>query len=201
MKRQPIVIDPKPNRSEETEVKVKDAMRTPVIKTGENITVDKVAKAMADNSVGSIVVVDKADNPVGIITERDIVRRVTVKNRLPSKVKSKSVMSHPLAIVSPELSLGDATKNMNKLGLRRLIVMDRGKLVGMLSSKEVLAVTPVLIDRITERAKVGLIIPQGNKLPLAGYCESCGEWSDVLVEGPMGRFLCEECVADMEKEE
>jgi CBS domain-containing protein len=201
MKRQPLVINPHPNPRGEADVKIRDAMRTPVIKVRENMTIDKVAKAMEDHSVGSVVVVNKADHPIGIITERDIVRRVARKNRLPRAVKSKNIMSHPLAIASPELSLDEATKTMNKIGIRRLIVMERGKLVGMLSSKEVLAVTPVLIDRAKERAEVGLIIPHGNRIPLAGYCEGCGQWSDVLVEGDSGRFLCEDCAAEAEKEE
>jgi len=201
MKRQPTDIDPQSNLGGEAEVKVKDAMRTPVITVQGNTAIDEVAKAMADHSVGSVVVKDKENNPIGIITERDIVRRVVRKNRLPGEMKSKNVMSHPLAIVSPDVSLNDATKNMNKLGIRRLIVMERGKLVGMLSSKEVLAVTPILIERLRERAKVGLVIPPGNRVPLAGYCEGCGEWSDVLIDGEDGKFLCENCSAEIEKEE
>jgi len=201
MKKQPTVIGPQSNLGGEAEMKVKDAMRMPVITVQGNTTIDEVAKSMADHSVGSVVVMDKENNPIGIITERDLVRRVVRKNRLPRGMKSKNVMSHPLAIVSPDVSLNDATKNMNKLGIRRLIVMESGKLAGMLSSKEVLAVCPVLIDRAKERAEVGLIIPHGNRVPLAGYCEGCGQWSDVLIEGEDGKFLCEDCTAEMEKEE
>ena len=201
MKKQPTVIGPQSNLGGEAEMKVKDAMRTPVITVQGNTTIDEVAKSMADHSVGSVVVIDKENNPIGIITERDIVRRVVRKNRLPREMKSKNVMSHPLAIVSPDVSLNDATKNMNKLGIRRLIVMESGKLTGMLSSKEVLAVTPSLIELLRERAKVGLVIPHGNGVPLAGYCEGCGQWFDVLIEGEDGKFLCEDCTAEMKKEE
>jgi len=176
-------------------VKIKDVMRTPVYTIEEDEHIDRAAKIMCDQEIGSIVVVDEDKNPVGIITERDIVRRVVVHNTVPSLVKAKDIMSSPLATVPPEYSLDEAAKIMNKLNVRRLLVMDKGKMVGIVSSKEIIQVTPTLLEIIQEKAKAGVITPVRGGLPLAGYCDSCGQWSDMLTEAN-GSFVCEECVAE-----
>jgi len=173
---------------------VKDVMSSPVIKVDEDETIKEVAKLMEAQRLGCIIVTNKDSRPIGIITERDLVVRVLAKNKIPSKLTAKSVMTTPLVTIRPGETLANAARQMSRLNLRRLGVFYKGDLVGIISSKDVLAVTPELIDTIQEKAR----IESGNredllrKPPSAGYCDRCSQWSSRLKEVE-GEFLCEDC--------
>lgn len=177
-----------------TRMVVKDIMSSPVITVGQNETVDKVAQFMEVQRLGCIVVTDKDGRPIGIITERDLVTRVLAKNKLPSELVAKEVMTSPLVTISPDETLSNTARQMSRLNVRRLGVVYKGDLVGIISSKDVLAVTPELIETIQERVRI-----EGSNLeemversPSAGYCERCGQWSSRLMELE-GEFVCEDC--------
>ncbi|MEE8631758.1 MAG: CBS domain-containing protein, partial [Candidatus Bathyarchaeia archaeon] len=72
-----------------TKMLVRDVMSSPVITTTEEESVEKVAKLMKAQRLGSIIVTDKEDRPIGVITERDLVTRVLSENKLPSDLKAK----------------------------------------------------------------------------------------------------------------
>ena len=72
--------------SNQTEVKIKDVMTSTVVTVGMTDPVDQIAKLMAKGDIGSIIVVDKKGKPVGMVTDMDLVKRVTAKNLLPSKL-------------------------------------------------------------------------------------------------------------------
>ena len=72
--------------SNQTEVKIKDVMTSTVVTVGMADPVDQIAKLMAKGDIGSIIVVDKKGKPVGMVTDMDLVKRVTAKNLLPSKL-------------------------------------------------------------------------------------------------------------------
>lgn len=177
-----------------TRMLVKDVMSSPVITVGEKETVDKVAQFMEMQRLGCIIVTDKDGRPVGIITERDLVTRVLAKNKLPSKLLAKEVMTSPLITVNPDETLSNVARQMSRLNIRRLGVVYKGDLVGVISSKDVLAITPELIETIQEQARIesGNIEETPESSPMAGYCERCGQWSSQLKEAE-GEFLCEDC--------
>jgi len=178
---------------------VKDVMSSPVLTIGENETADKAARLMAKNNVGCIVVIGKQGKPLGVITERDLVVRVLARNNQPSKLAVKEVMTSPLITVDPDEPLSEAARRMSRLNIRRLGVMYKGNLVGLVSSKDILAITPELLEIIQEKARI-----EGGKVaeaisespPLAGYCDQCGGWSDNLEEVE-GNFLCEDCKEEL----
>ena len=181
---------------------VRDVMSSPVITVNENETVEKVAQLMDKYRLGCIIVTSKDGKPVGIITERDLVVRVLAKNLLSSKLKAKDVMSSPLMTIGPDATISEAARMMSRLNIRRLGVVYRGELVGIISSKDILAVTPELIEIIQEKARIE---SQGSSeetetTPLAGYCDRCGTWSDDLREVE-GQFLCEDCRIELRGEE
>lgn len=177
-----------------TRMLVRDVMSSPVITVDEKESVDKVAQFMELQQLGCIVVIDKDDRPIGIITERDLVTRVLAKNELPSKLTAKEVMTSPLITVSPDESLSNTARQMSRLNVRRLGVVYKGDLVGIISSKDVLAVTPELLETIQEKARIeGGNAEETSESPLsAGYCDRCGQWSSRLKEVE-GEFICEEC--------
>jgi signal-transduction protein with cAMP-binding, CBS, and nucleotidyltransferase domain len=138
---------------------------------------------------------------LGIITESDLVVRVLAKNILPGNLTAGEVMTAPLITVDSDETLSELAREMSRLNIRRLGVMYKGRLVGLVSSKDILAVTPELIEIIQERAKIEKAAASEEEVPeqtpLAGYCDQCGQWSDTLKEGE-GDFLCEDCRSEFE---
>ncbi len=179
-----------------TRMLVKDVMTSPVITIGENEFVLDAAKLMAENDLGCIIVTGKEEKPLGILTEKDLVVRVLAKNAQASIVRVRDIMTSPLITIDPESTLSEAARKMSHLNIRRFGVMYKGNLIGILSSKDILAVTPELIELIQEKtlldAQTKEIAPDEETSPLAGYCDVCGRWSDTLEEVE-GNFLCEEC--------
>ena len=183
-----------------TSVPVRDVMSTPVISVHENENAESVAVLMDKHEIGSIIVSDSENHPLGIITERDIVCRITAKNLKPSRVKARDVMSSPIKIIGPDIDIKDAAAQMRSGIIRRLVVMEKGRMIGIVSSKDIVGITPSLIEVIVEKARITStpLLPIGTEA--AGTCERCLQWSDVLQRFE-GRFLCDECRIEMESEE
>lgn len=179
-----------------TRMLVKDVMTSPVVTVPEDAPVDKTAQLMSSDRLGCIIVTSKDGKALGIITESDLVRRVLAKNIRPSKLTAKEVMSTPLITVDPDEVLTETARRMSKLDVRRLGVMYKGNLVGIISSKDILAITPELLENMQEKVRIEreteVEEESSESAPLAGYCERCGSWSDNLDEVE-GTYLCEEC--------
>ena len=183
-----------------TSIPVRDIMSAPAVSVYENDNAENVAILMDKHKLGSIIVSDSDNHPLGIITERDIVCRVTAKNLQPSKVKAKDIMSSPIKIIGPDADIKDAATQMHSSSIRRLLVIEKGKMVGIISSKDIVEITPSLIEVIVEKARITStpLLPIGTEA--AGTCERCLQWSDVIQQFE-GRFLCDECRIDVEAEE
>lgn len=178
----------------EVSVKVKHMMSSPVVTVDGRASVLKAARMMDRYDIGSLIVVDKTGNPVGILTDMDIVRRVVARNLKPRTVKVESVMSKPLVTVDQEEDLTTVARVMRDHQVKRLGVMYKGKLVGVVSSKDIAAITPELLEVLSEKERVSEPASRvaARSAALVGYCELCGEWSDYLRE-KNGSFLCESC--------
>jgi len=155
----------------------------------ESIT--RLAQIMAERGVDYVLVTSREGKPIGMVTSGDLISRVLAKGLNPDEVKAEEVMSSPLITVSPDESLTDALKKMVKFGVQHLVVIKQSKLIGVVQEREIVRVAPALIDLLTEKEA---LTPREayRKEALAGYCDSCGEWSDslMLVDDQM---LCEEC--------
>ena len=179
---------------------VKDVMSSPAVTTLGDTPLDKTAQLMSNDRLGCIIVTSKDGRALGIITESDLVKRVLAKNIKPNKLTAKEVMSTPLITVEPDEVLTETARRMNKLNIRRMGVIYKGNLVGIISSKDILAITPDLLENMQEKARIERE-PDGGEdssesNPLAGYCERCGSWSENLDEIE-GTILCEECQMDL----
>jgi CBS domain-containing protein len=117
-------------------------------------TIGSAARRMKELSVGSLVVVSRAHEPVGVLTDRDIVTRVIAEGTDPGEVHVRSVMTRPLKTVLEQASVDAALTLMSSGGFRRLIVVDHeGKLVGIVSLDDILSVLSSELKRVSELLK------------------------------------------------
>ncbi len=180
----------------EPEILVRDIMSRPAITAKESDNVATVSKLMVKNNIGCIIITDKVGKPTGIITERDIVERVAAKNILPSGVKAGESMSRPVITVGLGVGVTEAAKLMNHSKIRRLAVIESERLVGILTMKDILEVTPALIDLISEKSRIVGVERSRSSSRLAGYCDECESWSDRLIQKE-GVFICQDCSKDL----
>jgi CBS domain-containing protein len=184
-----------------TKMFVKDVMSSPVVTMDENEASNKAAVAMDREDLGAIIVTNQAGKSIGIITERDLVIRVLAKNLKPDAVKAKEIMTTPLVTIEPDATITEAARRMNRLDIRRLGVIYKGNLVGILSSKDVLGVMPELIETILERSRIegDARTEENEEVPLSGYCDRCSVYSESLKERN-GQNICDECRIELEQE-
>ena len=122
---------------------VSSIMTGGVITATADETIKTVCKLMYENDIGSIVIVkrtvDDANKPVGIITERDIVRQIGLLELFVVQAPIRQIMSTPLVTIGPNNPIRDAIEIMQVKKIRRLVVIDdREKMVGIITIKDVL---------------------------------------------------------------
>ena len=96
-----------------------------------------VAKIMVEQNVGSVVVVRDYE-PLGIITERDILERVVLANKNANEVVAQEIMTAPLLTIDSNRNIDEALAIMRKNHLRRLVVVNGDRLVGIVTERRVL---------------------------------------------------------------
>ncbi|HEY7081771.1 MAG TPA: CBS domain-containing protein, partial [Nitrososphaeraceae archaeon] len=174
-----------------TRVLVRDIMNSPVVSASAETTIRDLAIKMKDERVGSIVIINDIGNPDGVVTDWDIVSNAVIQDVKPSMIKAKNVMQK-LYTIEGEEGVTEAARILRQNRIKRLGVVYKGRLVGIISASDVIAVTPDLVDVISEKAAIirGEIGRSANDI--SGYCDECGEWSDLL-QYQEGTFTCEEC--------
>ncbi|MCK5627851.1 CBS domain-containing protein [Candidatus Bathyarchaeota archaeon] len=182
-----------------TRMIVKDVMSSPVITTSEDANSSHVAQLMKKNQLGCVIVTNKEAKPLGVITESDLVTRVLAKNLAPDTIEAKEIMTSPLITIEPETTINEAARRMSRLNIRRLGVVYKGELFGIISSKDILGVMPELIELIQETTRLEKAnSPEENEeAPLTGYCDRCEAYSENL-KNNNGQNLCEDCRIELE---
>ncbi|MEW6528446.1 MAG: CBS domain-containing protein [Candidatus Micrarchaeota archaeon] len=134
-----------------SELKVGDVMTKTVIMLDKGSPLPKAAKLMKEYDVGSILIVDEK-NAIGIITERDIIHKAIALDKDILKLKVDNVMSKPLRVIKPDITLEDAAKVMKDNKIKRLpVVNNHNELIGILSEGDLARLLPSVIDLIEER--------------------------------------------------
>jgi len=133
-------------------IKVQDVMVKRIIAMDARKTVAEAARRMAQNEVGSVIVTNDKKEVKGIITERDIVRRVVAKGLDAKRKRLETVMTKGVITVAPEIDLEKAAKLMIRKKVKRLPVIDKkGILIGIISEDDMSRAWPGLIDIAEER--------------------------------------------------
>ena len=122
-------------------MKVREMMSRPIITEDGDAIVTKIAEDMDELGVGSVVITSEG-KPAGIITERDIALKVLLKDRRASEVKAKEIMAFPLVTIEAETSVDEACKLAARKRIKRLPVVDKGMLVGIVSIRDLLTRKP-----------------------------------------------------------
>ncbi len=179
------------------DIPVRTVMSQDPMVINDDETIMDAAKRMAESNIGSLVVLDDEENLTGIVTEMDIVKKVTAENREPKKVTVEEIMSTPVHTIEGGRPIQEGAELMAEEDIRRLPVISEGEMIGIITENDVLEISPTLIDITREYKKIHE--PEDierYKEPLkketSGYCESCGVYSDSLVS-KNGEFLCSEC--------
>lgn len=116
-------------------VTAKDVMDNKVFYVDEQQTAMDALRLMTEKNVWSIVVT-KAGLPIGVVTERDILRRVIVKGFDINKTKVGSICSSPLLTISKDASAGEVLGTMAEKEVRRLYIIEEGKIIGRVTQTE-----------------------------------------------------------------
>ena len=103
---------------------VRDLMRKNPYTVAESASIQDTARIMNDKKVSSLVILDEDNNPVGLVTERDLVRKVCINDLPTNRVTNKEIMSSPLITIDSESSATTATDLMQKNNVRHLLVID-----------------------------------------------------------------------------
>ncbi len=170
-------------------VPVVEVMTASPVTIPVDATVADAATVMRDKEIGSLVVLE-GGRPAGIITERDIVTKVAAEMRPADQTGVREVMSSPLVAVHPHQEVAEAAKIMAARKIRRLPVIQEGKLVGMLTENDIIRVWPQLIEVTREWDKAGLESQFARGVE--GHCDACGVYSTHLV-WDRALLVCPEC--------
>ena len=175
------------------EVLVKEAMKANPAVVDPLISVIEAAKLMKKRKIGNVIVVQNK-YPVGILTESDIIKKVVAEAKNPNDVLVKDVMSTPLLITDPYVTIEDAMKKMSKCNIRRLPVIENNQLVGIITQKDISRISPILHEISHEWHDITTRDESFYKKQIfSGMCEDCNTLSTNL-KNIDGRLLCEDCI-------
>ena len=128
---------------------VKDVMTRDVKVVDPDASVSEVAAAMNRFGVGSIIVV-AGDEPVGVVSERDILGRVVEPCLSPEATTARQIMSSPVVSISESATLGEAVRLMSENRVRKLPVVNMGRLVGIITYTDVLSEVLTVVSLLRE---------------------------------------------------
>jgi CBS domain-containing protein len=124
--------------------KLRKIMVEKVVTVEASATVKRAAALMNLHEIGCVIVVDH-EKPVGILTERDMLKRVICGSRMSESTRVAGLMTKPLVTASPDMRAGDAAKVMFERNIKKLPVVENGRLVGLVTLTDLLR-SPGVVD-------------------------------------------------------
>jgi CBS domain-containing protein len=115
---------------------VGEIMTRDVISVSPGDPVERAVRAMVDHGIGSVVVVD-GERPVGVFTERDLTKGILDRPALLTD-RVRDVMSSPVVSAPPEMEMVDAFELLNANDIRRLVIVDADRIVGIVTERDLL---------------------------------------------------------------
>ena len=116
---------------------VGDAMSSPVITVDEETNVRDSAMLMADKGIGSLIVLGDG-KPIGIVTKRDVIKRVVSECKDPCGTKIRDIMTSPVITTSKDVGILSAMRTMREHQISQLLVLDGDRMVGVISERDLI---------------------------------------------------------------
>lgn len=181
----------------DTSLKVGDLMTRNFTHVPPETSIKDCAKIIIKNKVGSLVITENKKLR-GILTEKDIVWAVS---KSPSKdfseIPAKNIMTKKVTTIKPGSDITQAIKKFKTKKVRRLPVVEKNKLIGLITTTDILRMDPELFQAISETLKIreekDKIKRHNIQAPRkSGICEDCGEL-EILYADEGNQWLCAEC--------
>lgn len=128
---------------------VKEIMTEEVKTVSSKSTIQEAAKTMSEYGIGCLIVIDRS-NLAGIITERDILRKVVSQDKLPSEIPVSKIMTKEVVVVGPDATIEDAADAMTERKIKRLPVVSDDRLVGIVTAVDIVAAEPRMMEQIAK---------------------------------------------------
>jgi len=128
-------------------MQVKDAMNPKVISASKDISIKEAARTLTKHEIGSLIIVED-EKIVGVITESDIIRKVVATGLDPSVTLVEEMMTKDVITIDADAELNDACQTMVDHKIKRLPVLDGGQLVGIITTTDIIAVEPKLMEEL-----------------------------------------------------
>ena len=135
--------------------RVRELIKRPPVTCALNVWAMDVARCLSREGVGSVVVVDTDGAPIGIVTDRDLRRKIVAEGRDPVATPVREIMSSPLVTLPPTAFAFEAVLEMTRHRIRHVVLVEDGRLSGVVSSRDFLALQtthPVTLAREITRA-------------------------------------------------
>lgn len=179
-------------------VLAKEIMSKPVYTIDINKTAQDAGKLMRKIRRGFLVVVKKK-HPIGVISDSDIIQQVVAKNIKANQLKIKSLMSEPVVFAEPDEDILSVVRKMKKSNIHRLPVVDKGKVVGVISLTDIAHTSPEMLDLLEYRLKMKEMPSEIKEELTSGICDSCDNYSEDL-KMVDDKWLCEDCIEELKAE-
>ena len=141
------------SREDFMSLKAEDVMVKEVVTIDANKTAKDAADMMNRYEIGCLIVVRKG-KAIGIMTERDLLKRVISEARNPDTTKVKDIMSKPLIVVEGDTELEDAARLMFKMKIKKLPIVQQGKLSGLVTLTDLARFQPQMIKILKQLSKM-----------------------------------------------
>jgi CBS domain-containing protein len=132
---------------DEVSLKVDDVMTMDVITIDENASVKEAADIMNQQGISCLIAVRKG-KAIGIITERDLLKRVIVETKNAKKTKVREIMSSPLEVVAPGTNLESALRLMFEKKIKKIAIVEKKRLLGLVSLTDIARCQPAIINML-----------------------------------------------------
>ena len=128
-------------------LRVEDVMVKEVIKIEEGVTIKEAAELMDKYEIGCLIAVKKG-KVSGILTERDLLKRVVAEAKDASKLRVRDVMTSPLVVAEPKMDLGEAVRLMFQMKIKKLPVVEGKRLMGLVSLTDIARFHPQMMGLV-----------------------------------------------------
>lgn len=166
-------------------MKLSDIMSSDYETINENASVFEAVKKMVDGQAFGLVVVDSAQRPVGLLSERSLIKRFILRDMRPHEVSVSKVMRRPVPAVPISMSIPRAAEYLVQHGLERTTVTDGGKVVGY--------VTLTDMSRYLSRDSIWKILSSHRTEDFTFFCPKCGTGTLKPVIGERGELKVYNC--------